>query len=50
MSKILVIDDSPLLANLLRETLEHEGYEVAVAADANQGFDAAVQSLPTSFS
>src|ERR1041384_3266982 len=46
MTKILVIDDNQLVSKMLREQLTHEGYEVALAADANQGYAAAVESPP----
>ena len=34
---ILVIDDDPRIVNLLQQTLEAGGYEVAGACDGNQG-------------
>lgn len=37
MSKILLVDDDVELVGLLREYLEQEGYEVAVAHDGEQG-------------
>lgn len=40
MSKILVIEDDAKLRELLRETLEHEGHEVADAADGDIGIKA----------
>jgi len=46
MSKILVIDDSELISNLLNEALTAAGYEVSLAADANQGYQIAIETLP----
>ena len=46
MSKILVIDDSELVSKLLREGLTEAGFEVALAADANQGYAAAIEFQP----
>jgi CheY-like chemotaxis protein len=37
MARILVIDDSPVMRNLLREFLESEGHEVEVAVDGEEG-------------
>ncbi|MCP9446238.1 MAG: sigma-54 dependent transcriptional regulator [Nitrospira sp.] len=38
---ILVIEDDPVVRDLLRETLVEEGYVVAVAADGKEGLQAA---------
>ncbi len=46
MSRILVIDDNELIAKMLQETLNENGYDVRVALDANQGYGEAVQFLP----
>ena len=46
MSKILVIDDSELVANLLRDSLTEAAFEVSLAADANQGYAAALEFHP----
>ena len=46
MSRILVIDDSELVNNLLKEELTQAGYEVAQAMDANQGYAAALEFRP----
>jgi DNA-binding response OmpR family regulator len=35
--KILLVEDEPLLANLLKQRLEREGYGVAVAHDGEEG-------------
>ena len=37
MERILVVEDKESLAQMLRETLEHEGYEVIVANDGAEG-------------
>ena len=37
MEKILVVEDKESLAQMLRETLELEGYEVIVANDGAEG-------------
>lgn len=35
--KILIIEDEEVLLDILREKLEHEGYEVAIARDGEEG-------------
>ena len=37
MARILVIDDQPLIRDLFREALEHDGHHVTVAADGYEG-------------
>ncbi|MEX1177595.1 MAG: response regulator transcription factor [Nitriliruptor sp.] len=37
MTRILVIEDDPSVTTLLIDLLEHEGYEVATAADGLEG-------------
>lgn len=37
MTRILIIDDDELLRQLLRDTLEHAGYEVVEAHDGHEG-------------
>ena len=39
MAKILVIDDEEDIRNVLKTVLERAGYEVDVAANANEGLD-----------
>jgi CheY-like chemotaxis protein len=46
MSKILVIDDNELVSLMLKEHLAQEGYEVALAADANRGYAEAIEFVP----
>ena len=38
-SRILVVEDSPTQAQLLRNTLEADGFEVAVAVDGAKGLE-----------
>ncbi len=45
-SRVLVIDDDPMITQLLREHLSNEGYEVAIAGMAEEGFAAAVETSP----
>ncbi len=45
-TSILVIDDDPLVADLIRDSLEHEGYVVGVAETGAEGIDAAVELQP----
>lgn len=42
MARILVIDDSHVMRNLLREFLESEGHEVDVAIDGEEGITKAL--------
>ena len=37
MARILIIDDDVQILDMLRQTLEHEGYEVVDAADGKKG-------------
>jgi DNA-binding response OmpR family regulator len=46
MTRILVIDDHELVGKLLEESLKAEGFEVAVALDANSGYATAIEFLP----
>ena len=41
MAKILVIDDERAIRNILKETLEFEGYSVDVAENGAQGIEMA---------
>ena len=45
MAKILVIDDERAIRNILKETLEFEGYKVDIAENGAQGIEAAGQQL-----
>ena len=38
MSKILIIEDDPIVAHIYRSRLEKEGYEVEIAPDGQSGF------------
>lgn len=42
MAKILVIDDERAIRNTLKEILEFEGYEIALAENGKQGLDMAL--------
>jgi len=46
MTKILVIDDNQMVSKLLQEALTEEGFQVAVAFDANDGYTTAIDFLP----
>jgi len=46
MSRILVIDDSELIVQLLEEFLVSHGYEVVIARDATAGYEAAISQAP----
>jgi DNA-binding response OmpR family regulator len=37
VQKILLVEDEPLLANLLKQRLEREGFTVSVARDGEEG-------------
>jgi DNA-binding response OmpR family regulator len=39
MSSVLVIDDDPLICQVVRRVLESDGYRVATAEDAQSGLD-----------
>jgi DNA-binding response OmpR family regulator len=38
-TRVLVIDDNEDLRELIRDSLEHEGFEVAAAADGERGLE-----------
>lgn len=44
--KILVIEDDDVMRELMRMTLEQNGYEVATAEDGVRGYDAALFQKP----
>lgn len=46
MTRILVVEDEPAIAELLAINLRHAGYEVALAADAVQAQAAVDRALP----
>src|SRR5215472_10379722 len=43
---ILVVEDDPAIGNMLRTTLEFEGYEAAVARNGTEGIEAALREVP----
>ncbi len=46
MPKVLVIDDDPVIVQLLRVNFEIEGFEVVSAADGKEGFERAQAERP----
>lgn len=46
MARVLVIDDEPRIRRLLRNTLEHAGYEVAEAANGREALRRAAEDRP----
>lgn len=46
MPKVLVIDDDPVIVQLLRVNFEIEGFEVLSAADGREGFERAKADQP----
>lgn len=46
MSKILVVEDSPMIQEILVERLLFRNYEVVVANDGQQGIEVAEQEQP----
>lgn len=46
MARVLIIEDEPTIAMVLREALSDEGYETAVASDGLSGL-AALQAKPS---
>jgi CheY-like chemotaxis protein len=46
MKRILVVEDDPLIMNLIVILLEREGYEVAQSVSAEEGIDLATARAP----
>ncbi len=46
MKKILIVDDSDLVAGMLTQFLEEHGYEISRAANGVEGVEAAYQIIP----
>jgi two-component system, OmpR family, response regulator MprA len=44
--RVLVVEDDAEIADVLRRTLRHDGYEVRTAADGLEGLDAATEFMP----
>ena len=44
--KILLVEDEPLLGNLLRERLAREGFDVTHAKNGEEGFELLKKSVP----
>ncbi len=46
MKKVLVVDDDKIILNLLKETLEDEGYEVIIANNGMEGINKVKKEKP----
>ena len=46
MTAVLVVEDEPLLRDLVAEVLRDEGYDVVTAADGREAIDALEQERP----
>jgi len=46
VTKVLVVDDDPVIVRLLKVNFEMEGYDVATAADGEEGLTAARADRP----
>jgi len=46
IKKILVVDDEPSIANLIKINLEYEGYEIEVALNGNDAIKKAKEFKP----
>ncbi len=46
VTKVLVVDDDPVIVRLLRVNFEMEGYDVATAADGEEGLSAVRTNRP----
>jgi len=46
LNRILVVEDSPIVANVVKAALEREGYDVVQAADGLEGLKAAIENKP----
>jgi DNA-binding response OmpR family regulator/HPt (histidine-containing phosphotransfer) domain-containing protein len=46
MTKILIIEDDPIIANIYRSRLDKEGFQVEIAADGQSGFYRIHESHP----
>ena len=44
--KILVVDDSALVRNMMKQGLSQQGFEILTANDGQEGYDAAVEHEP----
>ncbi len=45
MTRVLVVEDEPALAGVIRDNLVHEGYQVDLAADGRAGLEAALRGV-----
>ena len=46
MSKILIVEDEPNMVMGLKDSFEHEGFEVVIAQDGEEGLSKAITSKP----
>jgi adenylate cyclase len=46
MSRLLIVDDSPSVLNVLQMVFESEDYEVVTAADGTEGLARALEATP----
>jgi sigma-B regulation protein RsbU (phosphoserine phosphatase) len=46
MSKILVIDDDPIIRTVIQKALEHQGHNVVLATNGHEGIEQAAQLKP----
>lgn len=44
MTKILIIEDEKQMADFISHELNHEGYEVDICYDGEQGYEKAIES------
>jgi CheY-like chemotaxis protein len=47
MTKILIVEDDPLMSRMYQKIFTFEGYEVEMAADGQEGLDKAREVKPT---
>ena len=46
MSKLLIIEDEPILLKMYKDKFESNNYEIITATDGEQGFESAVKNHP----
>lgn len=46
MKKILIIEDNTILSDTLSDNLTHEGFEVLLAKDGDEGLSSAFRNMP----
>lgn len=45
MAKILIVEDEKQMADFINLELKHEGYEVDICYDGEQGYEKAIQNI-----